>query len=188
MVTQRNIDVDALDDMGAMMRNRWTVTKQSMSGQQDLYASIAPDSFAVISRPEGDKVVFVSHSNVHIGKPAVPFCHEVMDSRFAQYSYPLMKSQLKEDLGQLKEFLSKDRRRLSFYSELTKGGVTASVLDDLTCVRAILQAERRGLPPTPQGAKQALQEVVSREIPTFAFKLNAQEKQVLIQRTKSALG
>jgi hypothetical protein len=88
-------------------------------------------------------------------------------------------------LGTLKDFLSKDQHRAALYRHigaLKRGGI----IDDLTSVRAIVWAESQGLAPTPDTAKAAYAAVTQNFEPSFSFRMNAVEKEVVAKRHKLA--
>lgn len=176
----------AFDLMGEAMRARVSAARQSLSVGVEKYASIGSDRFALISRGDGQKIVFVTKSKTLRAGDAVPMCHEIMDPRFAHYAYPLMSSQLKEDMGTLKDFMVKSRARMGFYRLLTDGK-SALELDDLTCVRAIVFAESKSIDQTPQGAHAALSWVLRNERPSFELRLSGDEMSLLAGKRGAAL-
>lgn len=183
-MVKRSVGVDNLEKMGNLMRSRWAGVKQGLSDPMEQYAEIGGEHFALISRPDGDRVVFIVHSQLHREGAKVPFCHELLDAHFAHFAYPLMKSQLKEDLGNLRDFLGKHRQRMEMYKHLSGLG-PASVTDDLTCVKAILWGEKSGLEANPANAKKALLAVTRSNEPTFALRLSPEERQLVVDKRKA---
>lgn len=174
----------AFDLMGQAMRSKVAAAQQSMATPHEKYANIASEHFALISRGQEHKIVFVSRSS--LGSKSVPFCHEVMDPRFAHYAYPLMASQLKLDLGTLKDFMVRNKSRMDFYRLMTSGK-SAAELDDLTCVRAIAWAEGKSLAVSDANAKQALSWVARVEQPSFDLRLTPEERVILSDRKSASV-
>ena len=183
------VNLDKFEAMGDLMRSRIQATREAKgNGSQkgvSQYAEIASEHFAVIRRDTGDRVVFIAHTTGLGSHKGIPFCHEVLDPGLAHFSYPLMASQLKSDLGTLKDFLSKDQNRAALYRHIgtmKRGGI----IDDLTSVRAIVWAESQGLAPTVETAKAAYAAVTQNFEPSFSFRMNAVEKEVVAKRHKLA--